>query len=250
MSWIAAGAASAAVIGGAIKGISGNQASQDAKGRIGNAFRIGQARTNLLQGDTRQAYGEGLTARGLAQGGGVTAGRPVESGAVRYEPKGAVTAEDYLMNTKHDTRSFDAPKYSGAHTLGEQGVTDLAAEQLLSQRADQSGYEADKEGINANNTQFQIGNVGSTIASAFQAYSAGRELDSLTSSRPTINGSVPKIGVTPGGSGGLGSSRPQPSPHWGGIDAVDPFRTGSAWASPSKANSSFNVTDDRKDNRP
>lgn len=220
-----------AVVAGLARGIggavAGNQQKQKNKGLIGKAYQEGRKRLNLVQGDTRQSFGEGLTARGLHMGGNVRA-----SGAVKPEQEGVkVTASinrDLIrpgipmggINSpfspiKHAYSRVTNPTVdlTQATDLGGQQQADLLREQQLEQNELRTAYDTAITNNDAMGFQNVVGNIaagidtGSMIANAF--------------------------GVRQQAARYPGSAF--------GIDPVDPFR-GGPWA-PDSPVSTFNIFD-------
>lgn len=202
-------AAALNIVGGAARGIQGNQDRQRAKGEIKKAYRLGQERLNLRQGDVRRGQAEGMQARGLTQGGirlRPTAIAPVGQGDKRptmpqqqsrigaamratqntaWNPTArgrAVDAERRAIASETATADQGAPKLTvgGARTLGEQQQRDLYREQQLEQDALLAQRDNALTGVDAQYTQGLVGAGADAIGGTISAVNAGKNLESVT----------------------------------------------------------------------
>ena len=163
-------------IGGAIQG---NQRRQQQKGEIGRAYKLGQQRLALRQGDVRQGTGESLVARGLAQGGNVRVGRgavPLNTREVEHA-KMLNTAGRRFTGAKGNLAPVPAvvpiAAVTGARDLGGQVRADLGREQQLEQNALKQQRDSALAGANADATGALIGGIGQAVAGGIQGYQTG-----------------------------------------------------------------------------
>ena len=204
-------AAGAGVLRAGVGAIQANQEKQRQKGIIGKAYKLGQKRLNLRQGDVRQSVAEQSGARGPAQGGDVSTGG--------------------LATPALETG------VGGAHTLGAQQTADLAREQNL--EAYGLGQERDRalSDTKAAYTSNLISSVSAGINTAVGAYGAASEAGAM------------KTGSPAGGDIGPGVQAESPPPGWrptrypgayGGIDPLDPVGRSMASADFNKFSSAGN----------
>ena len=178
------------VAGGAAGAIQGNQTRQKAKGEIGRAYTLGKKRLSLRQGDQRQSHGEGLVARGLAQGGNIRVGRGVQptSANAMGDAKRLTAGQNAVIRAA----GFSAPmarRLAGsgtpavpmvtpvpvtrARTLGEQGQADLSSEQQLEQNALLQQRDSALAGADAGATGALVGGIGQAVSGGIQGYQSG-----------------------------------------------------------------------------
>jgi hypothetical protein len=232
---------------GVLEGIAGaveaNQTRQRKKGIINNAYRLGKARLDLTQMDTRESQAEGLLSRGLGQRGSInTKQNPVRPAynpqaeplkapgyvAAPAAPAGAPTPAG--ARTAQDRNAW-ALDMSRAHDLGEQQTTDLRREQFLESNALLAERNAALSDVNAEATQGMIGAAGKGIAAGFQLNESVNEAKAT----PT-----PGLASVTGLKGAqyMGPAPDTPySNAFGGIDPVHPLERG-AWA--QSGNDTFN----------
>lgn len=214
--------------------VSANQRKQRNKGLIGRAYSQGRERLNLLQGDTRQSFGEGLVSRGLHLGGNVRA-----SGAVPITNEGRrinVNEAFGHRNSQAGVISQGAPAVSvrNAYDLGSQQQTDLRREQQLEQNEMRTAYDTAIANNDAAGFNEQVNAIASGINTATGLDDALGNLNSVNSVQSAF---------------GQPMKPPTPYPNaWGGVDPVDPLGRG-AWAQPPGSVSDFNVFSDENRNR-
>lgn len=209
--------AAASAIGGGIKAIGANQERQRNKGIIGRAYGIARKRQATHHQDVRQGTAESLGARGLAQGGGVTAAPAV--GPRTAVPKGTPISNAYRPRT-----------------LGEQQQADNEGEFDLERQDLNSREEMAKAGINQQANAQIAGSVTEGVTGAIANYYGAQKIGGDDDASPiaAAYGKGTMVDTLPKGS----SSSPYPSSFMG-IDPVDPLGRG-AWKSPNTTGG-FNV---------
>ena len=211
--------AGASLLGGGLKAVGANQDRQRNKGIIGRAYGIARKRQAVHHQDVRQGTAEGLVARGLAQGGGVTAAPAV--GPRTAVPKGSPISNAFQPRT-----------------LGQQQQVDNENEFGLERDDLDSREEMAKAGINQQANAQIAGGVTEGVTGAIANYygaqnPAGGDFGAGDASPiAAAYGKGTMVDTAPR------SSSPYPSSFMG-IDPVDPLGRG-AWKSPGTTGG-FNV---------
>lgn len=250
---VAAAAVSALRTGFGILGA--KKKGDQSRNLIYDAYARGRPRLDLHQQDVRQSELEGLVARGLTGGGGVTdAGAVQPQEAVDQKPKNAGIVKTMLANGTASPSAFMAaqrtsgPLMTGqttavndARTLGQQGVSDLRREQVLEQDDLLAQRNAAVKNTRLNQNQDVINSIGAGLQSGAQAYgaaseyNAGKAIGAAGDVAQGIAGSM-----LPGAAGAAQMSPIQgamgvnnPANWFGGIVGTDPLGApGSSWFAP------------------
>lgn len=206
--------AAAQLAGGGLKAIQANQERQRQKGIIGRAYGIARERQARRQQDVRQGTAESLGARGLTQGGGITAAAPAG-------PRTAIA------------QGTPATFGRTPHTLGEQIGVDNEREFSLERDDLNSREEMMRAGINREADAGIAGGITDGITGAISAYSGAQDPGGGSGSPITSAFGRGTMVDTPA----KGVSSPYNG--WGGIDPIDPLGRG-AWKS-AATTGGFNV---------
>jgi hypothetical protein len=161
---------------GAARGIAGAVGAKKEGNRrrqlLYEAYDRGKARLDVRQQDVRQGSAEGLVARGLGSGGGVTVGGPVGTG---------------------ENLTVGGTGAGAAHTLGEQQGADLHREQGLEQNELLAQRNASIDDVTAGQRESTIGSIANGIQTGFNVYNAGQELGAMRSAQPTPPIAAPSV---------------------------------------------------------
>ena len=166
---------------GVAGGIQANQTRQRSKGLINEAYATGQTRMAGAQRDERQGLAESLGARGLSQGGMVTADpvRPNVATGRRTAVPNDGTGPLWL---------------GGATNLGQQDTLTQRGEQALESTQMRQQRDQALAGVNANATATMVGSAAGGVAGAFQGYQAGKNYEAT---RAKSLASTSAFGVDP-----------------------------------------------------
>lgn len=181
------------------------------RNRINDAYTFGHQRQNIQQQDVRGSEAENIASRGLAQGGDIQIGGP--------------------LNPTTDQASLGV---GGAHTLGGQQQADLHREQQLEQNDLLRQRDNAVSDVEAEGKQNAVNSISAGIATGFQV--AGMHGPGSAPSTDPANASSP---------GGIASaySAAGVNPHFNGIDPINPLQHsdwgGGGLASPGQSNASF-----------
>lgn len=198
--------------------IQGNQNKQRNKGFVNANYRIAKERLDRSQGVARQDIAESLNARGLAQGGGVSAS-PIHA----------------AMKATGDTSQTTSA--GPASTVGEADVRDSNEEMALEQQ--DLGQQRD-QAIKSGKAEYNNELLGAGVAAAntgMEVYSAGKDVQASRGGGPATTRSQIHAAMLSGGS-------------FGGVHPNDPLgEPTSAWsthprnmlADPGQTNASFNA---------
>lgn len=226
-----AAAIAAGTLRAGIGAITGNQRSQRNKGYINAAHRTAKQRLDTDQAGARQGIAEQLNARGLAQGGGVSAS-PIHT---------AMVGERMVANpaARIATKDGAAPpaQPSGAPaTIGEQVVSDANVEMGLEQQDLEQQKEQALTENKAERNNAYLGSAVAGVQTGMSVYGAGKDLQTARSASAARRSKIHETLLS-----GMG---------YDGVNPVDPLGApSSAWstqprsiiADPNQSNASFNV---------
>ena len=194
---------------GVYDAVNANQQYKKQKGYLDAAYKSGQQRLGVRQGDVRESETESLDRRGLGTGSNVPFQAAMSSGGVPVQTSGV------------------APT-----TLGTQGQSDLAKEFSIQSNDLTQQYNQAVNAAKAGRDNAEIGSIESGIGGAVDAYGLGK----ISSAMGSGAGGLP-AGVTQSSSG-----VDSPAPSFGhqlaaasymGIHPTDPLgHPGSAWHTP------------------